>query len=253
MLSLLQPGLPRESLHEYRLGQILDALFAASLNRVFSTVALKALKIYAIPTSWIHQETTTIALYGVYAGDPEPGEEATEESEPPSVPRPAHGYSKDGRTDLKQVFLSLGVSGDGGLPLRLGIRNGNPSDSTKTSVALEECLALGLTGVLGIVADSKAYRQRTLGLCMEKQIGLVTRVPRTCTVRQELEARGRQQPTLPVLLEKPGRTHQDARRCWRGQSVLRRQIVRECYTVLERGLINGRGCAPWSSRRCAPR
>jgi transposase len=119
------------------------------------------------------------------------------------------------------VLLSLGVSGDGGLPLRLGIRDGNTSDSTETPVAIEECLALGLQGMRGIVADSKAYSQRTLGLCLEKHIGLITRVPRTCAIRQELEAWGHQQAALPILLEKPGRTQQDAPRCWRGQSVLR--------------------------------
>ena len=41
MLPLLQPGLERASLHDYRLGQILDALFAANLNRVFGAIALE--------------------------------------------------------------------------------------------------------------------------------------------------------------------------------------------------------------------
>ena len=41
MLSLLQPGLQRVSLNDYRLGQILDALFAANLNKVFSALALE--------------------------------------------------------------------------------------------------------------------------------------------------------------------------------------------------------------------
>jgi hypothetical protein len=36
MLDLLQAGLPRTSLHDYRLGHILDALCAANLNKVFS-------------------------------------------------------------------------------------------------------------------------------------------------------------------------------------------------------------------------
>jgi hypothetical protein len=36
MLPLLQPGLTRTSLHDYRLGHILDALFAANLNKVFT-------------------------------------------------------------------------------------------------------------------------------------------------------------------------------------------------------------------------
>jgi transposase len=215
MMALLQPGLTRASLHDYRLGHILDALFAANLNSVFSAVALKALEVYAIPTPWLHQDTTTIALYGAYEDEPEA----------PGAPRPAYGHSKDGREDLKQVLLSLGVSGDGGLPLRVGIRDGNRSDSVETPVAIEECLALGLEGVRGIVADSKAYSRRTLGLCLERGIGLVTLVPRTCAVRQELEAWGRQRPALPLLVEKPGRSKAEEPRCWHGQSVSRRVEV----------------------------
>ena len=61
-LSLLQAGLRRDSLNDDRLGQILDALFAANLHRVLSALALKALAIYAIPTPWLHQDTTTITL-----------------------------------------------------------------------------------------------------------------------------------------------------------------------------------------------
>jgi transposase len=196
MVSLLQPGLTRASLNDYRLGHILDALFAANLNSVFSAVALKALEVSAIPTPWLHQDTTTIALYGAYEDEPQA----------PGAPRPAYGHSKDVRDDLKQVLLSLGVSGDGGLPLRIGVRDGNHSASVETPLAIEECLALGLEGVRGIVADSKAYSRRTLGLCLEHGIGLVTLIPRTCAVRQELEAWGRQHPALPLLVEKPGRT-----------------------------------------------
>lgn len=221
MLPLLQDGLKRESLNDYRLGQLLDILFAANLNRVFSIVALKALAVYAIPTPWLHQDTTTIALYGAYTASPEPSEPTADKTDVPVAPRPAHGHSKDGGPERKQVLLSLGVSGDGGLPLRLGIRDGNTSDSVETPLAIEECLALGLEGVRGIVADSKGYSQRTLGLCLEKGIGLVTLVPRICAVRQELETWGQQQPTLPVLVEKPGRTKHETPRRWQGQSVIR--------------------------------
>jgi len=225
MLPLLQAGLVREWLNDYRLGQILDALFAANLNRVFSAAALNALEVYGIETPWLHQDTTTLSLYGASAGteqgSADTNEETAEEPVLPVAPRPAHGHSKDGRPDLKQVVLSVGVSGDGGLPLRMGIRDGTTSDSTETPVALEECIALGLEGMVGIVADSKASSQRTLGLCREKSIGLVTLVPRTCGVRQELEAWGQQHAPLPVLVEKPGRTKRDAPRRWRGQSVER--------------------------------
>jgi transposase len=171
--------------------------------------------VYAIPPPWLHQDTTTIALYGAYADEPQT----------PGAPRPAYGHSKDGREDLKQVLLSLGVSGDGGIPLRVGLRDGNLSDSVETPVAIAECLALGLEGVRGIVADSKAYSRRTLGLCLERGIDFVTLVPRTCAVRQELEAWGQHQSALPLLVEKPGRTKDEAPRRWHGQSVLRQVEV----------------------------
>ena len=112
-----------------------------------------------------------------------------------------------------------------GLPLRMGLRDGNTSDSIETPVAIEECVALGLDGVHGIVADSKAYCKHTLGLCLEQGVGLITLVPRTCAVRQELEAWGRQQGPLPLLLEKPGRTRQEAPRRWHGRSVVRQVEV----------------------------
>jgi transposase len=217
MLPLLQPGLTRTSLHDYRLGQILDALFAVNLNRVFGAIALNALDVYAIPTPWLHQDTTTITLYGAYEEEPHRRAE-------PVPPRPAYGHSKDGRDDLKQVLLSLGVSSDG-LPLRMGVRDGNTSDSTETPIAIEECLALGLDGVRGIVADSKAYCKRTLGLCLERRVGLITLVPRTCAVRQEVETWGQQHGPFPLLLEKPGRTRQEPPRQWHGQSVVRRVPV----------------------------
>ena len=89
----------------------------------------------------------------------------------------------------------------------------------------QECLALGLDGVRGIVGDSKAYSRRTLGLCLERGVGLVTLVPRTCAVRQELEAWGSQQPALPLLVEKPGRTQAEEPRQWHGQSVWRQVEV----------------------------
>src|SRR5262245_37896641 len=213
MLPLLQDGLRRASLSDYRLGQILEALFAAQLHRVFGAIALNALEVYALSTPWLHQDTTTITLYGAYEEEARPVTE-------PVPPRPAYGHSKDGHDDLKQVLLSLGVSSEG-LPLRMGLRDGNTSDSTETPVAIEECLALGLDGVRGIVADSKAYGKRTLGLCLERRVGLITLVPRTCAVRQELETWGQQQEAVPLLLEKPGRTRQEPPRRWHGQSVTR--------------------------------
>jgi hypothetical protein len=50
----------------------------------------------------------------------------------------------------------------------------------------------------------------------------VTRVPRPCRIRQELEAWGSQTGPWPVLRAKPGRPQHEAPRWWRGPRVLRR-------------------------------
>lgn len=146
MFPLLPPGLEMTSVHDTRLGQMLAALFAANLNEVFGAMALKTLETYAIATPWMHHDTTTISLYGAYA----------DVSDASTAPRPAYGHNTDGRGDLKQVLLRLSVSGDGGLPWRMGRRDGHTSDSVEVPHAIEESLALGLDGVKGIVADAKA-------------------------------------------------------------------------------------------------
>ena len=56
-------------------------------------------------------------------------------------------------------------------------------------------------------------------------MGLITLVARTCAVRQEVETWGQQHGALPLLLEKPGRSRQETRRRWHGQSVVRRVPV----------------------------
>lgn len=131
MVALVQPGLTRAALPDYRLGHILDARCAANLTTVLSALALKAREVDAIPTPGLHQDTTTLALYGVYADEPQRAR----------APRPAYGHSKAGRDDLQQVLRSLGVRGDGGLPLRVGVRDGNCHERVETPLALAECLA----------------------------------------------------------------------------------------------------------------
>ena len=144
--------------------------------------------------------------------------------EGPVPPRPASGQSTEGRDALTQGWLRLGVSSEG-LPRRLGGRDGHTRDSTETPIAIAECVALGLDGVRGMVADSKADGQRTLGWCLAQRVGLITLVPRTCAVRQEGETWGQQHGAVPLWLAKPGRTRQEPPRRWQGHSVVRRVPV----------------------------
>jgi hypothetical protein len=155
MLPLLQPGLTRTSPHDYRLGQSLDGLFAAHLHRVFGALALHALEVYAIPPPWLPPDTTTLPSRGPMRRSP-PGRRA----------RPAAACVW--ATAKMGMMISSTCSCVSGCavrasPLRMGLRDGNTSDSIETPVAMEECVALGLEGVRGLVADSKADGTRTLG------------------------------------------------------------------------------------------
>ena len=68
-------------------------------------------------------------------------------------------------------------------------------------------------------------------------MGLITLVPRTCAVRQEVEAWGQQHGPLPLLLEKPGRTRQESPRRWHGASVVRQVEVEDADGRLDRAEI----------------
>ena len=103
-----------------------DPLFAATLNQVFSALTLKPWPSMPFPPLAAPGYHDDDALWA-YAGLPVAREQEPHEDTAPLDRRPAHGYNKEGRPDLKPVLLSLGVSGDGALPLRLGIRDGNTS------------------------------------------------------------------------------------------------------------------------------
>jgi hypothetical protein len=211
MVPLLQPELTRAALNDYRLGHSLDALFAANLHQVFRAIALQALEVSALPTPWLPQATTTMRLSGASADEPQS----------PEAPHPAYGHSQDGRDDLKQGLLSLGGRGAGGLPLRIGLREGHRRASVETPLAIAACRALGLDGVRGSVAERTASRRRPLGCGLAQGLGFVPFVPRTCAVRQAREAWGRQQPAVPLRVEQPGRRPHEAPRRWHGQRGLR--------------------------------
>jgi hypothetical protein len=84
-------------------------------------------------------------------------------------------------------------------------------------------------------------------------VGLITLVPRTCVVRQEVEAWGQQHGPLPLWLAKPGRTRQEPPRRWHGPSVTRcvavayadgRQDVAELRFLVVHS-------SPWASQAAA--
>jgi transposase len=105
-------GIP---IHDDRLGQALQRFYQGRHQDVFFHLALRAIKVFQLVCSQIHQDTTSVTVYGKYAGWHVP-EFLT------------HGNNKDHRPDLKQLVLGMSVTADGSVPLVHKVYNGNQTD-----------------------------------------------------------------------------------------------------------------------------
>ena len=112
----LEPG-DAAFINDDRVGEDLERFYHGRHKDVFFHLALRAIKVFELDCSQIHQDTTSITFCGRYEGW--------------SVPeRLTHGLNKDHRPDLKQLVLGLSVSADGAVPLTHTIYSGNQSDDT---------------------------------------------------------------------------------------------------------------------------
>lgn len=102
-------------INDDRVGKALDDFYEGKHKDVFFHLALKAIKIFKIDCSQVHQDTTSITFAGKYGGWS--AQEIL-----------TYGHNKDHRPDLKQLVLGLTVSADGAIPLVHKIYDGNQTD-----------------------------------------------------------------------------------------------------------------------------
>lgn len=102
-------------IHDDRVGQALERFYQGRHKDVFFHLALRAIKVFDLQCSQIHQDTTSVSFCGKYSGW------AVSELL-------AHGHNKDHRPDLKQLVLGMSVSADGSVPLVHKIYSGNQTD-----------------------------------------------------------------------------------------------------------------------------
>ena len=108
---------PREStfIQDDRMGRALARFYNSRHKDVFFHLALRAIKIFSLDCSQIHQDTTTVTFAGKY-----PGWTVQELL--------THGKNKDHRPDLKQLVLGLSVTADGAVPISHRVYSGNQTD-----------------------------------------------------------------------------------------------------------------------------
>lgn len=103
--------------NDHALGKALDEIADYGSSKLFGEVAFEIAMDQGLLGPKAHLDSTSFTLHGEYAdGDLEEMIEVT------------HGYSKDHRPDLKQVMMSLTMSGAANLPIWMEPLNGNSSD-----------------------------------------------------------------------------------------------------------------------------
>jgi len=162
-----------EHLNDDRVGRALDELFLADRASLTTALSLAAIRTYGIDCSELHNDSTSICLYGDYRA-------ATGQTRGGATPaRPARGHSKDHRPDLKQLVWILTISADGAVPLTHRLADGNTEDSTTHVATWDELAALlGRTDFL-YVADCKLATRDNMDHIAGRHGRFVTVLPRT--------------------------------------------------------------------------
>ncbi|MCP1716378.1 transposase [Methanocalculus alkaliphilus] len=128
---------------------LLDRIYDAGCENIFTQIALKVYDTFKIPyTAVFHGDTSTITLYGEYPNtDPDNDDEEAV---------PAHGHSKDGKPNLKQVLYGM-VTDPFGIPLLVTVRSGNQNDSKWNRAIIDSLsdLLKTATSKVTYIADSK--------------------------------------------------------------------------------------------------
>ena len=145
-------------------------------TRFLSAVALRAVKLFDLDVSHVHQDTTSRSVYGDY--------ELREEGDslPPFLI--THGFSKDKRPDLKQLIHSL-LCVDDGIPIYTKCRGRQClriRSSTKNLIRkmVERMKELGKDNFV-YVADSALITKENLRLMDDEKNGFrfLSRLPMT--------------------------------------------------------------------------
>lgn len=169
-------GLPSggtEWLNDDRLGRCLDKLFDSDRAALMTAVVVQAARAFELNLTELHNDSTTVTLFGQYAA-------AKEHRENGSAPhRITRGYNKDHRPDLKQLLYLLTTTAEGAVPVWCSVENGNTTDD-KTHIHTWNTLRelVGKPDFL-YVADSKLCTRENMDHIARQGGRFLTVLPRT--------------------------------------------------------------------------
>lgn len=167
---LIAPGLKAEDITYDTLSATLDEIWKYGESKLYGQIALDIALENNLLGELNHLDTTSLSVEGDYNS-----------AEKPDVIKIAHGHSKDHRPDLKQLMLSLIVTGDSSFPLWMETLDGNSSDKSNFHETISNVKAfhsqIDFDNSSKWVADSALYTKDKL-LKLSDYLWL-TRVPET--------------------------------------------------------------------------
>lgn len=168
------PEVKPQDFTEDRAGDVLDELFQANPQKVFSMITQHNLRSFDITSGSIRVDTTSKSFYGAYETDELPIDIT-------------YGYSKDKRPDLKQIMFGIGTAD--GVPILGEVMSGNTSDKTFNNgwiKTVRQILQKNDNDFLLYTADSEAVTEDNLKLFKEYKLDLISRLPERYDLADEL-------------------------------------------------------------------
>ena len=176
-LLLGNKAISAKQLDDHALGKALDEIADYGASTLFGELGFEIALENNLLGPLAHLDSTSLSVSGEY-------DSASEEN----VINITHGHSKDHRPDLKQVVMSLVVSGPSSIPIWMEAQDGNNSDKKSFDQTIEKVRAfknqLKACPDFKWVADSALYNKDKL--LKRNEYLWLTRVPETIKQAREL-------------------------------------------------------------------
>jgi len=174
-----KPDIDLDEINDDRAARVLDALWKADPQKVFSAVVSSAIHVHSLETNVIHGDTTSKSFQGAY----------DDQIEKMGIPFITFGHTKDHRPDLKQLLFGIGTEADG-VPVIGEVTSGNESDKTLNGRwvrNLRSMLKKDADEFLLYIADSALVTKDNLELRAQERIDIISRLPGQFNIEEELK------------------------------------------------------------------
>lgn len=172
LLDLYNHELPL--LHDDRMGRSLQRLFHGLDGGVIVAVVRKATQEFDLALDELHNDSTSISVFGAYKAAAEEGE-----LDGKATHAITWGHSKDHRPDLKQLLYTLTITEDGGVPVYFTSASGNVVDDQTHCDTWDILRKLVGHANFLYVADCKLASEKNLSYIARHGGRFVTVMPRS--------------------------------------------------------------------------